>query len=136
MKIIYSFCVFLAICVNVRAQNVQSPCNFSYSVTIIEPEDSPNSHLKFATLDWDFSQFGDAAQINIEVQPIADCWEKLDAKELRPLRVVPVTAQNKKSKLNLGVMEMRAKCLKWRTVIISQDCTVTSDWKFFSFLTK
>ncbi|MBD3582695.1 hypothetical protein [Flavobacterium selenitireducens] len=69
--------------------------------------------------------------------PILDCWEELNASQLREKHNIEITLANSKGQTELRHMQLSAKCLKWRTVITTASgCNTESDWKFHAFIPK
>jgi hypothetical protein len=137
MKSFYLLGLIICFSSGLLAQNVENPCNFPYSVEIKGSDDATPNHLKKATLNWDFSDASLAGStIKIEVVPILDCWEEIKGVQFRDKQVIDITPDKLKSQAEFGIIAMRAKCFKWRTVIVSSACTLESDWAYYSYLPK
>jgi chaperonin cofactor prefoldin len=120
----------------VKSQTNDNDCDYVYKAEVIpSPEQTSNSN-KFATLNWDFSKIiVNLKTIEIEIQPIFDCYKSLEAKRLKDIIVINVGKQNNNvsgSKVFKHI-EMRNKCFKWRVVLKTDNCEKTSNWKFHSF---
>ena len=137
MKSFYLLGLLCCISFSVRAQNAVNPCNFEYSVELIGCDENVSNSEKFATFKWDFTNpvLNDAT-MKIEVVPILDCWEELNAKQLRETISIAVEQSGRKGNAQVKMMPIQAKCFKWRTVITKQQCTSESDWKYHAFIPK
>lgn len=137
MKRLYLICVIACISFNINAQNVENPCNFTFSTEVLKCDDAMPTYQKFATVKWDFSQLP-AAQANakIEIVPVLDCWEGVNGSQTKDMITIDVDSAHLKSQTEVRHTQMSAKCFKWRTVITTPDCTTQTDWKFHSFIPK
>lgn len=136
MKRVYLFCVFACISFNVQAQNVENPCNFTYSVDVVKNSGTTPEQQFSATMSWDFSGVGASADIAVEIMPIRDCWNELSGTQFGTPQTIRVDATRKGSTQLSAVSGMRAKCFKWRSVIVGSGCSQTSEWKYFEIIPK
>ena len=111
--------------------------DFSLDSKIVEVA---NSNFKNIEISWDFSNTANRVLLNldIEIQPINDCWNGLDGKNrskmiTKPFKDIP---QNPKGKLLLTLKEYNTKCLKWRTKTTNSSTGQEhyTDWQYSSFL--
>ncbi|GGW68300.1 hypothetical protein DFQ11_104131 [Winogradskyella epiphytica] len=99
-----------------------------------------NSSTNNVEISWDFSNSTNrtATTLNIEVQPINDCWNTLNGKNRSDmvLKTFKNLAENPTGNLLLSSREYNTKCFKWRAQIINTNTRQEqyTDWQFSSFL--
>ena len=133
MRRLYLICIFACISFNIKAQNAENPCNYSFSVDVVKKEGPANKTSYLAAMNWDFTTVASTSEITIELIPIRDCWEGINGKQLAPAQNFKVESGAKGSK-TFDLITMLAKCFKWRAVITDANCSQTTDWKYYSFL--
>jgi len=104
---------------------------------IIEVEESNINNIE---ISWDFSNSTNSTILNleIEIQPISDCWNGLDGMNRSEMisKSFKDISQHPKGKLLLTLKEYNAKCFKWRTKTSNSSTGQEhyTDWQFSSFL--
>jgi hypothetical protein len=86
-------------------------------------------------MKWDFSEFGNSIQgYSIEIIPIQDCWNRLDANLLNEQFNIVIDDKDLlfSDKLTLSFQKIKAKCFKYRIVDLSKKSY--SNWSFYSFV--
>ena len=89
-----------------------------------------------AKISWDFSGIDLAKKnVSIEVITIYDCFNGENASDFKETISV-LSKENfvKNGSRDLIHVELMAKCLKWRLVLVENNQTKVSDWSYFSFL--
>jgi hypothetical protein len=122
---------------------------YGFSQTMLDKNDAVFKGVKFenlqdpkldfinnAKISWDFSSIDlTNKNISIEVVTIFDCFNGENASDFKET----ITVLNKdnfvvKGNRDLIHVEVGAKCLKWRVVVIENNETKVSDWSYSSFL--
>lgn len=111
-------------------------CKFVYNVSVeLGKPDLPWD--AFAKVSYDFSKLNlENDHVKIEVVGILDCWNNLDASQLRKVVVGLDSKQNDfkaKGTFNLVHNDLMAKCFKYRVVVKNNKCEEVSDWKFVTY---
>lgn len=72
--------------------------------------------------------------VSIEVVTIYDCFNGENASDFKETILV-LNKENftKQGSRDLIHVELMAKCLKWRLVLVENNQTKVSDWSYFSF---
>jgi hypothetical protein len=89
-----------------------------------------------AKISWDFSGIDlEKKNVSIEVITIYDCFNGENASDFKETISV-LSKENfvKNGSRELIHVELMAKCLKWRLVLVENNQTKVSDWSYFSFL--
>ncbi len=114
-----------------------SNTNFNIKSKIVEATDS---NFKNIEISWDFSNSASKTptNLNIEIQPINDCWNKLNGKNRSDmfLKTFKNLTDNPTGNLLLSLREYNTKCFKWRAKTINTNTRHEqyTDWQFSSFL--
>ena len=89
-----------------------------------------------AKISWDFSGIDLAKKnVSIEVITIYDCFNGENASDFKEtISVLNKENFTKQGSRDLIHVELMAKCLKWRLVLVENNQTKVSDWSYFSFL--
>jgi hypothetical protein len=105
-------------------------------VKIENVQDPKLDFINNAKISWDFSSIDlTNKNISIEVVTIFDCFNGESASDFKET----ITVLNKenfvvKGNRDLIHVEVGAKCLKWRVVVVEDNQTKVSNWSYFSFL--
>ena len=89
-----------------------------------------------AKISWDFSSLDLTNKtVSIEVVTIYDCFNGENASDFKEtISVLNKENFTKQGSRDLIHVELMAKCLKWRLVLVENNQTKVSDWSYFSFL--
>jgi len=105
-------------------------------VKIESLQDPKLDFINNAKISWDFSSLDlTNKSISIEVVTIYDCFNGENASDFKET----ISVLNKENFIKQGSrdlihVELMAKCLKWRLVLVENNQTKVSDWSYFSFL--
>lgn len=122
---------------------------YGFSQTMLDKKDSVFKGVKIeslqdpkldfinnAKISWDFSSLDlTNKSVSIEVVTIYDCFNGENASDFKET----ISVLNKENFIKQGSrdlihVELMAKCLKWRLVLVENNQTKVSDWSYFSFL--
>ncbi|MBD3724918.1 MAG: hypothetical protein IE891_09125 [Flavobacteriaceae bacterium] len=119
------------------SQAKSSNCNFNFDLTAkVSKDNLSNPKQAFVELTWDFSKIDlSKHEIKIEIVPILDCFNSLDASKLKDVIIIDINSieykvHDSKKFMHLDLM---AKCFKYRIVITSKSCNEITPWEFCSF---
>lgn len=105
-------------------------------VKIESLQDPKLDFINNAKISWDFSSLDLTNKtVSIEVVTIYDCFNGENASDFKET----ISVLNKENFIKQGSrdlihVELMAKCLKWRLVLVENNQTKVSDWSYFSFL--
>lgn len=105
-------------------------------VKIESLQDPKFDFINNAKISWDFSSLDLTNKtVSIEVVTIYDCFNGENASDFKET----ISVLNKENFIKQGSrdlihVELMAKCLKWRLVLVENNQTKVSDWSYFSFL--
>ena len=105
-------------------------------VKIENLQDPKLDFINNAKISWDFSSLDLTNKtVSIEVVTIYDCFNGENASDFKETILV-LNKENftKQGSRDLIHVELMAKCLKWRLVLVENNQTKVSDWSYFSFL--
>lgn len=105
-------------------------------VKIENLQDPKLDFINNAKISWDFSSLDLTNKtISIEVVTIYDCFNRENASDFKEtISVLNKENFTKQGSRDLIHVELMAKCLKWRVVLVENNQTKVSDWSYFSFL--
>ncbi|MDX1278961.1 hypothetical protein [Oceanihabitans sediminis] len=135
--IVLTFSYFLLFNTNSYSQTKIKNNDFNLSSKTVT---SASSNFQSIEISWDFSNAVNRTNtvLNIEIQPINDCWNKLDGKNrsekiTKSFKNIP---QNPTGSLLLSLEEYNTKCFKWRAKTINTTTRQEqyTNWQFSSFL--
>ena len=122
---------------------------YGFSQTMLDKNDAVFKGVKIETLQdpkldfinnpkisWDFSSLDLTNKtVSIEVVTIYDCFNGENASDFKEtISVLNKENFTKQGSRDLIHVELMAKCLKWRLVLVENNQTKVSDWSYFSFL--
>ena len=105
-------------------------------VKIESLQDPKLDFINNAKISWDFSSLDLTNKtVSIEVVTIYDCFNGENASDFKET----ISVLNKENFIKQGSrdlihVELMAKCLKWRLVLVENNQTKVSNWSYFSFL--
>ena len=105
-------------------------------VKIESLQDPKLDFINNAKISWDFSSLDlTNKSVSIEVVTIYDCFNGENASDFKETISV-LSKENfvKNGSRELIHVELMAKCLKWRLVLVENNQTKVSNWSYFSFL--
>ena len=105
-------------------------------VKIENLQDPKFDFINNAKISWDFSALDlSNKNVSIEVVTIYDCFNGENASDFKEtISVLNKENFTKQGSRDLIHVELMAKCLKWRLVLVENNQTKVSDWSYFSFL--
>ena len=105
-------------------------------VKIESLQDPKLDFINNAKISWDFSSLDLTNKtVSIEVVTIYDCFNGENASDFKEtISVLNKENFTKQGSRDLIHVELMAKCLKWRLVLVENNQTKVSDWSYFSFL--
>lgn len=105
-------------------------------VKIENLQDPKLDFINNAKISWDFSSLDlTNKKVSIEVVTIYDCFNGENASDFKEtISVLNKENFTKQGSRDLIHVELMAKCLKWRLVLVENNQTKVSDWSYFSFL--
>jgi hypothetical protein len=105
-------------------------------VKIESLQDPKFDFINNAKISWDFSSLDLTNKtVSIEVVTIYDCFNGENASDFKEtISVLNKENFTKQGSRDLIHVELMAKCLKWRLVLVENNQTKVSDWSYFSFL--
>lgn len=105
-------------------------------VKIENLQDPKLDFINNAKISWDFSSLDLTNKtVSIEVVTIYDCFNEENASDFKEtISVLNKENFTKQGSRDLIHVELMAKCLKWRLVLVENNQTKVSDWSYFSFL--
>ena len=105
-------------------------------VKIESLQDPKLDFINNAKISWDFSNLDLTNKtVSIEVVTIYDCFNGENASDFKEtISVLNKENFTKQGSRDLIHVELMAKCLKWRLVLVENNQTKVSDWSYFSFL--
>ncbi len=105
-------------------------------VKIESLQDPKLDFINNAKISWDFSSLDLTNKtVSIEVVTIYDCFNGENASDFKEtISVLNKENFTKQGSRDLIHVELMAKCLKWRLVLVENNQTKVSNWSYFSFL--
>ena len=105
-------------------------------VKIESLQDPKLDFINNAKISWNFSNLDLTNKtVSIEVVTIYDCFNRENASDFKEtISVLNKENFTKQGSRDLIHVELMAKCLKWRLVLVENNQTKVSDWSYFSFL--
>ena len=105
-------------------------------VKIENLQDPKFDYINNAKISWDFSTLDlSNKNVSIEVVTIYDCFNGENASDFKEtISVLNKENFTKQGSRDLIHVELMAKCLKWRLVLVENNQTKVSNWSYFSFL--
>ena len=105
-------------------------------VKIENLQDPKFDFINNAKISWDFSSLDLTNKtVSIEVVTIYDCFNGENASDFKEtISVLNKENFTKQGSRDLIHVELMAKCLKWRLVLVENNQTKVSGWSYFSFL--
>lgn len=129
--------ILTVFCVSIGAMaqaQTSSDCHHKFTASSKMGEEA-SPRLKSAIVEYDFSELsGKGAVISLEVIPIMDCWNEVGGEQLKDKNVIRVEESGLKGSATFRVVEMAAKCFKWRFVIDAEGCHEETAWTFQSII--
>jgi hypothetical protein len=126
-------------------------CNFSYAQTkskfnlenfkinLVESSPSTSYSNTFAKLNWDHNLVNKNTSLNkiyLEIVPIMDCWNNLNAKDLKKTIFVELKSESAKNISNYMIThkDLASKCFKWRIRFVSKQENQMTSWNYHLFI--
>lgn len=136
MKKVLLFGIFLFFQFGFSQTNLNANDALLKGVKLEKFPDSKLNYIDNAKISWDFSNIDITnKKVSIEVVTIYDCFNGENASDFKET----ISVLNKENFIKQGSrdlihVELMAKCLKWRLVLVENNQTKVSDWSYFSFL--
>ncbi|AWM12613.1 hypothetical protein DI487_01160 [Flavobacterium sediminis] len=136
MKKIFFILLFLIGLYSGFSQSKTNKCKFNFSFEVLNSKENMSPKDEYVSLNWDFSKLNLKKDlVEIEIVPILDCFNGLDATDLRDVVTIKSTDKDFKSteERKIRHLELMSKCFKYRLIVRNNNCSETSEWKYFSF---
>lgn len=120
----------------------QNKTNFSLDNFKINLTESPLSTQyidTYANVEWDTALVNkdtSLSKIYLEIVPIMDCFNNLDAKDLKTTIFVDLKTEskNKLSNYRITHKELASKCFKWRVRFVGKQGNQMTSWNYHLFI--
>ena len=126
-------------------------CNFSFAQTkskftldcfkinLIESSPSTSYSETYANLKWDSNLVNKNTSLNkiyLEIVPIMDCWNNLDAKDLKKTIFIDLKNESAKQLSNYMITHkgLVSKCFKWRIRFVGKQGNQMTSWNYHLFI--
>lgn len=121
------------------AQNKMNYTLESFKINLIESPVSTSYQDTYANLKWDKNLVNkDASLKNIylEIVPIMDCWNNIDAKDVKKTIFIDLKKEstNKLSNYMITHKDLGAKCFKWRVRFVGKQGNQMTSWNYHLFI--
>jgi hypothetical protein len=134
-KLLFAFLVF-------NFSYSQTKTNFtleSFKINLIESSTSTPYIDTFANVKWDsdlVNKNTSLSKIYLEIVPIMDCFNNLDAKDLRKTFFVDLKTESTKSISNYMITHksLLSKCFKWRVRFVGKQGNQMTSWNYHLFI--
>ncbi len=111
---------------NFKINFTESPAFTSYGDTYMNVKWDANLVNKDTSL----------SKIYLEIVPILDCWNSLDAKDLKKTIFVDLKSESLKKVNNHMITHknLEAKCFKWRIRFVGKQGNQMTSWSYHLFI--
>ena len=138
-KMYFKVLVVLLIC---NFNYAQTKTNFtleSFKINLIESPLSTSYADTYANIKWDNSLVNKDTSLNkiyLEISPIMDCFNNLDAKDLKKTIFIDLKSESTKRINNhmLTHKDLASKCFKWRIRFVGKQGNQMTSWNYHLFI--
>jgi hypothetical protein len=138
-KIYFKILVILLICNFSYAQTKTKFTLESFKINLIESSVSTAYLDTYANIKWDanlVNKDSSLSKIYLEIVPIMDCFNGLDAKDLKKTIFVDLKSESVKNSSNYMITHknLLSKCFKWRVRFIGKSESQITTWNYHLFI--
>jgi hypothetical protein len=138
-KIYFKVLIALLIC---NFNYAQTKTNFTlenFKINLIESPLSTSYADTYANIKWDSSLVSkdtSLSKIYLEIVPIMDCFNNLDAKDLKKTIFVDLKSESIKKINNHMITHkgLASKCFKWRIRFVGKQGNQMTSWNYHLFI--
>ncbi|WP_430401002.1 hypothetical protein [Flavobacterium sp.] len=111
----------------------------SFKINLIESSPSTSYSETYANLKWDSNLVNKNTSLNkiyLEIVPIMDCWNNLDAKDLKKTIFIDLKNESAKQLSNYMITHkgLVSKCFKWRIRFVGKQGNQMTSWNYHLFI--
>ena len=111
----------------------------SFKINLIESSPSTSYSETYANLKWDSNLVNKDTSLNkiyLEIVPIMDCWNNLDAKDLKKTIFIDLKNESAKQLSNYMITHkgLVSKCFKWRIRFVGKQGNQMTLWNYHLFI--
>jgi hypothetical protein len=111
----------------------------SFKINLIESSPSTSYSETYANLKWDSNLVNKDTSLNkiyLEIVPIMDCWNNLDAKDLKKTIFIDLKNESAKQLSNYMITHkgLVSKCFKWRIRFVGKQGNQMTSWNYHLFI--
>ena len=111
----------------------------SFKINLIESSPSTSYSETYANLKWDSNLVNKNTSLNkiyLEIVPILDCWNNLDAKDLKKTIFIDLKNESAKQLSNYMITHkgLVSKCFKWRIRFVGKQGNQMTSWNYHLFI--
>lgn len=131
--------IFLIICNFSFAQNKTNFTLENFKIALVESPSSTSYVNTYAKLKWDSGLINKNTSLNkiyLEIVPIMDCWNSLEAKDLKSTIFVDLKSisKNNINEYVINHKDIFAKCFKWRIRFVGKQGNQMTSWNYHLFI--
>jgi hypothetical protein len=140
MKINYIKIVMLLVLCNFSYAQTKSKFTLdSFKINLTESSTSTSYLETYANLKWNSNLVNKDTSLNkiyLEIVPIMDCWNNVNAKDLKKTIFVDLKNESAKKLNNYMITHknLASKCFKWRIRFVSNKGNQMTDWNYHLFI--
>lgn len=111
----------------------------SFKINLVESSTTTSYSNTYAQLNWDANLMNKNTSLNkiyLEIVPIMDCWNNLNAKDLKKTIFVELKGESAKNINNYMITHkgLASKCFKWRIRFVSKKENQMTSWNYHLFI--
>lgn len=131
--------LFLIICNFSFAQNKTNFTVENFKINLIESPVSTSYIDTYAKVKWDsnlVNKNNTLSKIYLEIVPIMDCWNRLDAKDLKSTIFLDLksVSKNNINEYIINHKDLLSKCFKWRIRFVGKQGNQMTSWNYHLFI--
>lgn len=131
--------VLLVLCNFSFAQTKSKFTLDSFKINLTESSSSTSYINTYANIKWDnnlVNKNTSLSKIYLEIVPIMDCWNNLNAKDLKKTIFVELKNESEKTLSNYMITHknLEAKCFKWRVRFVGKQGNQMTSWNYHLFI--
>lgn len=131
--------IILIICNFGFAQNKAKFTLESFKINLTESPVSTSYIDTYANIKWDNNLVNKNTSLNkiyLEIVPIMDCWNKIDAKDLKTTIFIELKGKSAKKISNYMIThkDLLSKCFKWRVRFEGKQGNQMTSWNYHLFI--
>lgn len=138
-KVYFKILVVLLIC---NFSFSQTKTNFTlenFKINLIESSSSTSYIDTYANVRWDVSLVNketSLSKIYLEIVPIMDCWNNVNATDLKKTIFIDLKNESVKNVNNHMITHknLASKCFKWRIRFVGKQGNQMTSWNYHLFI--